>query len=352
MKALQLVRHAGGPVLASCPFPQAGAGEVVVQIEYCAVAVGELLVSSGARQEYHGTAEQFVYPHTLGFQGVGRIVDAGARVSPQRVGEQVTINGVLGCGDCEPCRQGAENRCLNHALLGLDSGYPGCMAEYVSVPEQNAHPWPEELSASLAPFVSELATMAHVTRRLECRPGEQVAVMGAGQTGVLGVAAARIAGADRVISIDIEPRRLELARRLGADVTIDARETDPVSEVRKLTRGGVSRAIEVVGATQTVAQTIRLLAPRGVAALVGTGRDIVLDLPDYERVVSNEISLRGCLGKTNREYALALSWVAQGRIDLSLLPLEVYPLARFEDAWRAAERSDGPRVVIEIKDGV
>lgn len=336
-------------MLASRPDPQPGAGEVVVEVAYCAVAVGELLVASGARQEYHGTTDSFVYPHTLGFQGVGRIVAIGPRVSPQRVGEQVTINGVLGCGDCEHCRRGAENRCGDHALLGLDSGHPGCMAEYVCVPEQNAHVWPDELNSSLAPFVSELATMAHVVRRLGCGPGDDVAIMGAGQTGVLGAAAARIAGADRVISIDLEPRRLELARRLGADVTIDAGEADPVSAVLELTGAGVNRAIEVVGSSQTLAQTIRLLAPQGVAALVGTGTDIVLDLPDYERVVSKEISLRGCLGKTNLEYALALSWVAQGRVDLSALPVEIYPLAEFEEAWRAAERRDGPRVVIEVK---
>ena len=324
---------------------------MLVEVSYCAVAVGELLVSSGARQEYTGTVESFMYPHTLGFQGVGSIVDVGPGVSRERLGQQVTINGVLGCGDCEQCRRGAENRCRAHALLGLDSGYPGCLAEFVAVPERNTHLWPRHLHASLAPFVSELATMAHVIRRIDCGPGEDVAVLGAGQTGLLGVAAAINAGADRVISIDVDPQRLDLARRLGAHTTIDARKVDPVSAVRELTGEGVSRAIEVVGSTQTVAQTIRLLAPRGVGALVGTGRDIVLDLPDYERVVSKEISLRGCLGKTNREYGLALSWVADGRLDLSVLPVEVYPLARFQDAWRAAERREGTRVVIQIKNG-
>jgi L-iditol 2-dehydrogenase len=313
--------------------------------------VGDLLTSSGARQEYNGAVESFVYPHTLGFQGVGSIVDVGPGVSRERLGQQVTMNGVLGCGDCEPCRRGAENRCREHALLGLDSGYPGCMADLVCVPERNAHPWPARLHASLAPFVSELATMAHVIRRIDCGPGDAVAVMGAGQTGLFGVAAARIAGADRVISIDVDPERLEFARRLGADTTVDAREIDPVSAVRELTGQGVSRAIEVVGSTQTVAQTIRLLAPRGICALVGTGPDIVLDFPEYERLIAKEISLRGCLGKTNREYAIALSWVTQGRLDLSVLPLQVYPLGRFRDAWRAAEQSGGPRVVIQIKDG-
>jgi propanol-preferring alcohol dehydrogenase len=342
LRALQLERHGGGPVLASASDPVPAPGEVLVEVSYCAVAVGELLVSSGARQEYSGAAESFIYPHTLGFQGVGSIVDVGSDVSRERLGQQVTMNGVLGCGECEQCRRSAENRCREHALLGLDSGYPGCMAELVSVPERNAHPWPPRLHASLAPFVSELATMAHVIRRIECGPGDAVAVIGAGQTGLFGVAAARIAGADRVISIDVDPERLE---------TVDAREVDPVSAVRELTGEGVSRAIEVVGSTQTVGQTIRMLAPRGVGALVGTKPGIVLDLPDYEHVVSKEISLRGCLGKTNREYALALLWVTQGRLDLSVLPLEIYPLARFRDAWRAAEQSGGPRVVIQIKDG-
>jgi threonine dehydrogenase-like Zn-dependent dehydrogenase len=332
--------------------PVAGPGEVVVEVSHCAVAVGEMIVSSGARQEYHGTTDSFIYPHTLGFQGVGRIVDVGAGVSPDRGGEQVTINGVLGCGVCEQCRAGDENRCDRHSLLGLDSGRPGCMADYVCVPARSAHLWSEHLSPVLAPFISELATMAHVVRRIGCAPGEDLAVVGAGQTGVLGVAAGRVAGADRVISIDVDPGRLELARRLGADVVVDASAVDPVSTVVELTGEGVGRAIEAVGTSHTVAQTIRMLAPRGVASLLGTGRDIVFDLPDYEHVVHNEISLRGCLGKTNREYALALSWVTQGRVDLSVLPVEVYPLARFEDAWEAADRSGGPRVVIEIKAAV
>lgn len=348
MRALQLERHGGELVLGSPPDPVPTPGEVVVQVSHCAVAVGELLVSSGARQEYHGTKESFVYPHTLGFQGVGKIVDVGEAVAHERIGEHVTINGVIGCGICEQCRAGAENRCDSHGLLGLDSGYPGCLAEFVCVAERNAHPWPEHLSPALAPFVSELATMAHVVRRIGCGPGQELAVMGAGQTGVLGVAAGRIVGADRVISIDLDSGRLELARRLGADAVIDAGATDPVVAVKELTGQGVSRAIEVVGSSQTLAQTIRMLAPRGVAGLLGTGRDIVLDLPDYERVIAKEVSLKGCLGKTNLEYAIALSWIGEGRVDLSPLPLDVYPLKRFQDAWRAAEQGGGPRVVIEI----
>jgi threonine dehydrogenase-like Zn-dependent dehydrogenase len=201
--------------------------------------------------------------------------------------------------------------------------------------------------AELAPFVSELATMAHAVKRIGCGPGEELAITGAGQTGIFGVAAARIAGVDRVISIDVDPQRLALARRLGADATINAREVDPVEAVRDLTGHGVSRAIEVVGSTHTIRQAIGMLAPRGVAGLIGTGTDIVLDLPDYPAVIGKEISLLGCLGKTNRDYALALSWVRQGRVDLSLLPVEIYDLSGFAEAFRAAERRDG-RVVIEI----
>lgn len=348
MRALQLEGEDGSVVLGSAADPTPSPHEVVVVVSHCAVAVGELLVSSGARQEYNGTRDSFIYPHTLGFQGVGRIVEVGTEVARARVGERVTINGVLGCGHCAECRRGSENRCERHALLGLDSGYPGCLAEYVSVPERNAHPWPVQLNPALAPFVSELATMVHAVRRIGCGPGEQTAVIGAGQTGVFGVAAAKIAGSDRVFSIDLDPRRLELARRMGADAVVDARERDPVSAVRELTGVGVSRAIEVVGSSQTVAQAARMLAPRGIGALVGTGRDIVLDLPDYERVIAKEISLRGCLGKTNREYAIALSWIADGRVDLSPLPLEIFSLERFEDAWRAAQDDGAPRIVIEI----
>lgn len=348
MRALQLQREGAGPALATVGDPVPAEGEVVVAVSHCAVAVGDLLVSSGERQEYHGTEASFLYPHTLGFQGVGTVVEVGAGVSPERAGERVTINGVMGCGACEQCRAGAENRCERHALLGLDSGYPGCLAELVSVPARNAHLWPEHLSPTLAPYVSELATMVHVVRRIELGPGHALAVVGAGQTGVLGVAAGRVAGADRVISIDVDAARLELARDLGADVVVDAAKSDPVATVRELTDGGVSRAIEAVGATETVAQTVRMLGPRGIGALLGTGREIVLDLPDYERVISKEISLRGCLGKTNREYAIALSWLAEERVDLSRLPLEVYALDDFEAAWRAAQRSGGPRIVIEI----
>jgi threonine dehydrogenase-like Zn-dependent dehydrogenase len=337
-------------VLASPPDPVPGTGQVVVEVEYCAVAVGDLLVSSGARQEYHETVASFSYPHTPGFQGVGRIVGVGRGGSHDRVGERVTINGVLGCGECAECRRAAENRCERHALLGLDTGYPGCLAEYVCVPERNAHAWPDHLSPTLAPFVSELATMAHAIRRIECGPGDDLAVVGAGQTGLFGVAAGRIAGANRVISIDVDPGRLELARQFGAEHTIDARHTDPVQAVHELTGDGVSRAIEVVGSTQTVRQAMRMLAPRGIAALIGTGTGIVFDLPDYERLMTREVSARGCLGKTNREYAIALSWIADGRVDLGPLPLEVYPLGRYADAWLAAERPGSPRVVIEVKE--
>lgn len=349
MRVLELTGNDGELRLSKWPDPHPGPADVIVDITHCAIATGELLVRSGQRQSYNGTETTFAYPHIMGFQGVGTIVEVGDQVDTGRLGSRVTINGVVSCGVCDECRRGQENWCATKALLGLDSGHHGCLAERVKVPAINAHDWPANLPSEWAPHASELATMVHALKRIGVRPGEELAIIGAGQTGIMAVPAARTLGADLVISIDIDHERLQLARQLGADHTVDASTSDPVEAVRELTQGGASRVLEVVGYEETVLQAVRMAAVAGVVGLVGVSGRIELSVPDYEAsVVAKEIELLGCLGKTNGDYASAVRLLERNLVDVSLLPIQSFRFEAFEEAWGAAQESNGERILLEI----
>lgn len=352
MKVLE-VREYGAPLaLGERPRPSLGARDALVEVEVCALAVGEKLVQSGRRETYLG--KPYPLPHVPGFQGAGRVVEVGEGADAALVGIPVAINGVLGCGECPHCRRGAQNRCAARALLGLEPGSQGCLAEYVSVPAQTLHPWPTELDITLAPFVSELATALHMVQRVGIRVGDVVLCIGAGQTGVMAIPLCRMLGADRIIAVATDTRRLDVAQLMGADELLLARDgVDVVSMVNDLTEGrGVDVALEMVGKPETIEQSIRAAGTMGRIGLLGIEGPIAIDFADYSSaVIAKELRLFGCFGKGDAEYGAVVELIRSGQLDITALPRQTFSLEEYEAAWEMASGVTRERVLVAMKDG-
>jgi len=247
MKAVVFNEHGGPEVLqyTEIPTPEPGVGQVLVRLKAAALNRLDLWV----RQGWPGI--KLEYPHIPGADGAGEIAALGEGVTGRQVGERVVINSNLGCGECDYCISGQDNRCRSWELLGETRR--GTYAEYVVIPASHAYPipsgFPEEQAAAAA-LVFHTAWHSLITRG-NLRPGESVLVVGAaGGVNSACIQIAKKAGAT-VYVVGSGPEKLSLAESLGADFLIDrSREADWSKTVFRLTQKlGVDVVVDNVGTT-------------------------------------------------------------------------------------------------------
>jgi alcohol dehydrogenase len=269
-------------------------------------------------------------PHIPGHEFAGTIVAVGAAVQRVRVGDRVTAPFCLGCGRCEPCRAGETQMCDDDYQAGFSG--PGSFARYVALPraDLNIVPLPEALdfvpAASLGcRFMTAYAAIAVHGRPAE---GEWVAIHGCGGVGLAAAMVAVSRGA-RVVAVDIDPAKLELARALGAEQAVDARQGDAARGVRDATAGGAHVSIDALGSAATCTASVESLRKHGRHVQVGlmTGDERTPPVP-MDRVISHELSLAGVHGMAVRHYPALLDEIAAGGLDPARLVGATVPLER------------------------
>jgi NADPH:quinone reductase-like Zn-dependent oxidoreductase len=287
-----------------------------------------------------------ILPHVVGSDGAGVVESVGAAVRTVRRGERVMINPAISCGECPACRKGEESLCTTIRVLGEHRS--GTVAEYVVVPAANLAavppdmPWPEAAAFSLA----TLTAWRMLSTRAALRPGETALIWGIG--GGVAMAALQVTKllGGRAIVTSGSDAKLDVARRLGADETINHAANDVVAEVRRHTAGrGADVVVDSIGETRWP-ESLRALRRGGRLVVCGatTGPMVSLDL---RRLFWHQWSLLGSTLGSRDEYAEIVRLAHQGR----LWPVvdRVVPLA---DAARAFERLDrGEQVgklVIEV----
>jgi threonine dehydrogenase-like Zn-dependent dehydrogenase len=314
--------------------PAPAAHEVLVRVEACQLAgdVLKVLAGSGPVRD----AESFQFPHTPGYRGAGLVEARGGAVAGLDVGERVVVNGFVNCGGCEWCARGLDNLCQSSTMLGLDSGAPGSLAEFVVAPEWAVVPIPASTSTVEATLFSNIGLLVHAFERTEPPGGSTVAVFGCGYVGSAAIGVARAYGAARVVAIDSSPEALAFAERCGADQVVRAGEEDVGAALGE----GVDVAVEVVGAPATVEAAVRSVRPRGTCLLIGALGGISLSFPDYYReVIQPEAAIKPCFGKTREDFARSVDLVASGVLELPPYSFREYPLEGFSEALEGAANS-------------
>ena len=262
-------------------------------------------------------------------------------------GTMVTVEPALPCGRCDMCHRAWHHLCRNLEFAGLPPRQ-GTLRQFISWPESALFPAPPGIDFAQAALLEPLAVAVHAIELVPPPPGARIAVLGCGGIGLCVLQVARAAGASEILATDIIPERLELARRLGADVTVRADREDPVAVAAEWSHGeGCDVVYEAAGAPETPDQAVRMLRPLGQAALLGIP---VEDAMTLGATVGrrHEVTIRW-VRRQNHNQTQAIRLVEQGLVDLAALATHRFPLEQAQQAFELAERkSDGAlRVVIE-----
>jgi L-iditol 2-dehydrogenase len=243
------------------------------------------------------------------------------------LGERVTFDSTIYCGQCEYCLRAETNLCNHRKVLGVSCGdyrCAGAFAQYVVVPQRIVHRLPDTLSFSEAAMLEAVSVAMHAVSLSRIEPEDTALVLGAGMIGLLILQALRAAGCAKVWVADIDASRLKLASELGATVVLQATGKELPSKISDLTGGnGVDLAMEAIGINETVAAAIDCVRKGGAVTLVGNiTPEVTLPL---QKVVSRQIRLQGSCASAG-EYPQAIDLVASGRIRVKPLITAVAPL--------------------------
>lgn len=294
MEMHAIVKTVEGPglTLQRVPVPEPGPEEVLVRVKASAICGTDLHIV-----QWNTWAQQagIRLPLVLGHEFCGEVVGVGSRAYGLTPGAFIAGETHLPCGDCYQCRNGLQHICKNLKLFGIHRN--GCFADYTTIPAVCARKIPASIPPRIAAILEPLGTSLRAALELGVS-GEVVAVTGCGPIGLLAIAAAKAIGAVQVVATDIRADRLDLARRLGADVALDPTVTDVVAEVLALTHGvGVDAFIDASGSEKAIQLAFRCLRKGGKAALIGLPSTPV-SLNMGVDVVFKEARILGIHGRT------------------------------------------------------
>lgn len=290
------------------PQPQPAMDEVLVRVRACGICGSDI-------HGWDGSTGRRRPPLIMGHEASGEIAGLGRGVRDWKMGERVTFDSTIYCGSCAPCQSGKVNLCENRRVVGVapaEYRQDGAFAEYVVLPTRILYRLPESLSFPHAAMVEPVSIAIHAVQRVKVAPTDTVVVVGSGMIGLFVIQALKWAGAKRIIAVDRETSRLQLARELGATETLKSDWVDVQAEVAKLTNGtGADLAFEVVGISPTLQLALACLRKGGSAVLVGNLAPKT-DFP-LQAVVTREISLFGSCASAG-EYPLCLDLISRGII--------------------------------------
>jgi len=334
-----VARRFGRPlVIEDVPRPAPGPGQILVSV-----------VASGiCDTDLHAVAGDWPIRPTLpfipGHEGAGYVAAVGAGVTAVKEGDRVGVPWLHGaCAACEQCVTGWETLCPSRQNTGYSVN--GCFAEYVVANAAFVARIPATLGfADATPILCAGVTSYKGLKETEVRPGQWVVISGIGGLGHLAIQYARAMGI-HVVAVDVDRDKLALARSFGAEITVDARTSDPGPEVQRLL-GGAHGAIVTAVSPAACRQALGTLRSRGTCVLLGLPPG-ELPTPIFE-VVLKRLTLRGSMGGTRRDLQEALEIAADGAVQPII---ELQPLSAINDA--SARMKEGKlhgRIVLAIRD--
>ena len=265
------VFHGPGDIrVEEVPRPHAGPGEAVIRVTMTTICGTDVHIVKGEYPVRPGLV--------IGHEPVGVIDELGPGVTGYEIGQRVLVGAITPCGQCRACLSGHLSQCGHGGGFEAIGGWrfgntiDGAQAEYLLVPSAQANltPIPDGVSDEQVVLLADIASTGFSGAESgNVRIGDAVVVFALGPIGLCAVAGAKLMGASLIIGVDSDPVRLEMARRMGADVVLDFTQVDVVAEVKRLTGGGADVTIEALGTQGTFENALRCLRPGGTLSSLG-----------------------------------------------------------------------------------
>ena len=285
--------------------------QVLVKLEYVGIC------GSDVHYLEHGKIGDFIVngDFILGHECAGTVAAIGPGVKNLKVGDKVALEPGCTCGQCEFCKTGRYNLCPDVEFLATPP-YHGCLMNYIAFPENMAFKLPDNISTKEGALVEPLAVGMHAAKQGNVKLGDSVVILGSGCIGLVTLLACKAFGATDITVVDVIPKRLEYAKKLGATTIINAAEKDVLAEIDKLTDGkGVDVVIETAGSSKTVAQTPYIVKRGGCIVLVGMSPQDIIEY-NFAKILAKEAEIKSVFRYRNI-YPQAIKAISKGIIDVS-----------------------------------
>ena len=315
--------------------------QVLVKVDCCAICTLEQRIFKGVMKRY---------PFAGGHEAAGTVEALGSKVKNLKVGDKVSIRMLTNCGECYYCRSGHENQCVNafNADIHEGVGGPGGFSEYMVLDAKMLYKMADDMNLEHIALTEPLACCVHSINNAKIELGNDVVVIGSGIMGAFHIQLAKLKGA-RVIVCEVDEKRLELAKKIGADIVINSGETDAVQEVLELTEGrGADVVFCTAAMTKLAADSIKMTGKWGRVVMYSSfpkGEPIELDV---NRVHSAEINITGAINSEKSEFLAASRLLSNKTIDPSYFISEVVPFEKIQYAFERALDPETFRVLVKM----
>jgi threonine 3-dehydrogenase len=339
MRALVKAKAEPGLWMERVPIPEIGPNDVLIEVRKSAICGTDVHIWNW--DEW--AAKTVPVPLVTGHEFVGTVADVGSAVREYTIGQRVSGEGHIVCGHCRNCRAGRGHLCRN--TLGVGVHRAGSFAEYVALPQHNVVAIPDDIPDEVAAIFDPLGNAVHTALSFDL-VGEDVLVTGAGPIGIMGALVAQCVGARKVVITDINPARLELARRMNVHHVVDASREDLREVMREegMTEG-FDVGLEMSGSAKAFRDMIDVMNNGGKIAILGiapTGFEI-----DWNKVIFKMLTLKGIYGREMFETWYKMIALVQGPLDVSGLITHRIGIDDFEAGFAAMRSGSSGKVVMD-----
>jgi threonine 3-dehydrogenase len=339
MKALVKKFKEPGIWMEEVPVPEIGINDVLIKIHKTAICGTDIHIYRW--DEW--SQKTIPVPMTIGHEFVGEIVEMGSNVHDFKIGDLVSGEGHIVCGRCRNCLAGRRHLCKNTSGVGVNRS--GAFAEYLAIPVTNV--WlcdpaiPEDVLSTFDPF----GNAVHTALSFDLL-GEDVLITGAGPIGIMAVAIAKHAGARFVVITDMNPYRLEMAKKMGADLAVNIKEQTLEDAMKQLgMKEGFDVGLEMSGNQAAFSGMIDVMSHGGKIALLGIQNPKTQI--DWDKVVFNGLTIKGIYGREMYETWYKMTAMLQSGLDISPVITHHFKIDDYQEAFRTMDSGESGKVILE-----
>jgi len=339
MRALVKAKAEKGIWMEQIPEPSYGPNDVMIRMKKTAICGTDMHI-----WHWDEWAQRTIkVPMAVGHEYAGEIVALGSEVRGLAIGDRVSGEGHITCGHCRNCRAGRRHLCRNTVGVGVNR--PGCFAEYMSLPASNVFKLPDAITDEIASILDPFGNATHTALSFNL-VGEDVLITGAGPIGIMAVAIARFVGSRHVVITDVNPYRLDLARRMGASRALDVRTEKLDDAMQSLQmEEGFDVGLEMSGVPSAFCEMLRTMHHGGSVALLGLmPQDTGIH---WDEVIFKGLVLKGVYGREMFETWYKMASMLQSGLDISGVITHRLPIEEFRLGFETMASGHSGKVILD-----